>query len=267
MPNHPFSTREGLGGEYPMIYDGAPGEIRYGLREVLRDLGFQRPGGQRAILCDALRRIPDQNNWSDYPNIENEVLELIATEPWYKFFDAMERIPKSLTESDVLTYYEKMNALFAEERIGYRFESGAIVRLGTEEFHTAVKVARLALQDERFAEPRRQFERGYKFRNDRPADWANAIKEAVNSVEGVLQVIYGRPGVSLTIMSSDNFPAELPGGIKQLFRSLYSQGSGTVGARHASIGGNDPNGPRAELALHIAASLHAFAVNELDNPP
>ena len=267
LPNQPFSRREGLGAEDPVVYDDVPDELRYGLREVLDELGHTRPSAQRTILCKALRRIPDQSNWSEYPNVENEVLDLIAIEPWYKFFDAMERIPKSLVEEDISIYYQKMNALFAEERIGYRFESGAIIRQGTEEFLKAVRLARIALGDERFAEPLRQFERGYDFRNRRPADWANAIKEAVNSVEGVLQVIYCRPGVSLTRIISDNLPAELPGGIKQLFRSLYSQGSGTVGARHASIGGNEPTGPRAELALHVAASLHEFAVNELDTLP
>ena len=138
--------------------------------------------------------------------------------------------------------------------------------LGTEEFHAAIGLARIALGGERFAEPRRQFERGYDFRNRRPADWSNAIKEAVNSVEGLLQVIYSRPGVSLTTLVSENLPSELPGGIRQLFRSLYSQGSATIGARHASIGGNEPTGPRAELALHVAAALHEYAVNELDKP-
>ena len=266
MANQPFSIREDLGTEYSVIYDDAPEQLRYGLREVLDDLGYERPSAQRAILCKALRRIPDPYNWSDYPNVDNEVSDLIAVEPWYKFFDALERIPKSLAEEDISSYFDKMNALFNEEQIGYRFESGAIIRLGTEEFHTTVRVAQLALRGERFAEPRRQFELGLDFRNRRPTDWANAIKEAVNSVEGVLQVIYGRPGVSMTTIISENLPADLPSGIKKLFRSLYSQGSGTVGARHASIGGTEPTGPRAELALHIAASLHAFAISELDSP-
>ena len=266
MANQPFSIREALGTEYSVIYDDAPEQLRYGLREVLDDLGYERPTAQRVILCKALRRIPDPYNWSDYPNIDQEVLDLIAVEPWYKFFDALERIPKSLSEEEILPYYDKMNALFEEEQIGYRFESGAIVRVGTEEFESAVRFAQVALRGERFAEPRRQFELGLEFRNRRPADWANAIKEAVNSVEGVLQVIYSRPGVSMTTIISENLPAELPGGIKKLFRSLYSQGSGTVGARHASIGGSKPTAPRAELALHIAASLHAFAISELDSP-
>ena len=267
MLNQPFSVREGLGGDTPLIYDDAPGALRAGLREVLEGIGYRKPSSQRRVLSKALRVNSDNQNWSEYPNIDSEVEDLIASGPWYKFFDALERMRQFLLEEEVATYYEKMNTLFAEERIGYRFETGNIVRIGTEEFHVAVTGAQYALQDARFVEPRRQFERAYEFRNQRPADWANAIKEAVNSVEAVLQVIYRRPSVALPTIVSENFPDELPGGIDKLFRSLYSQGSGTTGAHHASIGGNEPTGPRAELAIHIAAALHAFAVAELDTSP
>ena len=209
--------------------------------------------------------MPDRENWSDYPNIEDEVVFLLATDPWYKFFDALERISHFLPEEKHSAYYERMNALFADEHIGYRFESSSIVRVGTEEFHEVVRVAQHSLLGERFAEPRRQFERAQEFRNMLPADWANATKEAANSVEAVLQVIYNRPSATLTNIVNEDFPAEVPGNIKKLFRALYGQGSGTVGARHASIGGIEPTGPRAELAIHLAAALHAFAVSELDN--
>ena len=86
------------------------------------------------------------------------------------------------------------------------------------------------------------------------------LKEATISVEGVLQVIYDRPGVSLT---SIELPSSVPRNIRKMFRCLYGLGSGTEGARHASIEGNEPTGPRAELAIHVAAALHAFAVSEL----
>ena len=122
----------------------------------------------------------------------------------------------------------------------------------------------MALDDERFAEARKQFDRGLAFRNNRPPDWANAVKEAVNSVEATLQIIYQRPGVALTKLVTQNLPETVPGGVRNLFKALYSQGSGTVGARHASIGGNAPTGPRADLALHVAAALHTFALAELD---
>lgn len=265
--DQPFSAREGLGGERPLIYDDAPHSLRSGLREVLHVLGYELPTDQRRILCKAFRVMPDQLNWSEYPNVDDEVSDLIATSRWYEFFDALERVYLYLPERQVKAYYDRMNALLADERVGYRFESGILVRVGTDEFLSAVKAARSALGDARFAEPRRQLERAFEFRNARPPDWANAIKDAVISVEGVLQIVYGRHGVSLTNIIGENLPDKLPGGIKKMFRSLYSQGSGTIGARHASIGGNEPTGPRAELAIHIASALHAFIVAELDNRP
>ena len=146
-----------------------------------------------------------------------------------------------------------MNALLADEGIGYRFESGQLIRVGTDEFHSAVNSARNSLQGDRFAEPRRQFDRANQFRNSFPPDWPNAIKEAVNS-----------PGVPLTTIMTDSFPSDVPGGIKRLFRALYSQGSGTEGARHAAIGGDQPTASRAELAIHVAAALQAFIVADLD---
>ena len=263
MFNEPFSVREGVRGDSPLIYDDAPVALRSGLREVLYGLGIKTSYSQRGIICDAMRVIPDRNNWSE-SNIESEIAYLLEQGTWYKFFDALERLPKFLSESSSAKYYRDMDALFADEMIGYRFDSGRLIRVGTEEFHSAVNTAQRALKHERFAEALRQFDRANDFRNSRPPDWPNAIKEAVNSVEAVLQVIYNRPGVSLTTILSENSPAELPGGIKKLFRLLYSQGSGTVGARHASIGGIEPTGPRAELAIHVAAALHAFAVSEMD---
>ena len=185
MINRPFSEREGLRAGGPLIYDNAPDSVRYGIREVLTVLGYRRPSEQRQVLCQAVRIPPDQYNWSDYPNVDNEVIELLMTTSWYKFFDALERIPLYLQSRDVAIYYERINALLADEMVGYRFESDRLVRVGTAEFQTAVAAVRTALQDERFAEPRRQFNRAYEFRNNFPPDWPNAIKEAVSSVEGV----------------------------------------------------------------------------------
>ena len=263
MTNSSFSEREGLRRTTPLIYDQAPYQLRYGVRGVLARLDYRTPTVQRRVLCGALRTPPDPENWSD-SNVDTEVAELLMTPLWPKFFDALERIPTHLREDEVELYYQETNALLADEGIGYRFESGQLIRVGTDEFHSAVNSARNSLRGDRFAEPRRQFDRANQFRNSCPPDWPNAIKEAVNSVEGTLQVIYNRPGVPLTTIMTDSFPSDVPGGIKRLFRALYSQGSGTEGARHAAIGGDQPTAARAELAIHVATALHTFALAELN---
>jgi AbiJ N-terminal domain 4 len=262
MPG-PFSGRYGYGAAGPLIFEDAPESLRVGLREVLHTLGWTSSFAQLDILSKALRASPGMEYTSEY-EMAMEVTHLTFIQPWHRFFDAIERLPRFLPEDLVEPYYDAMNILLAEERIGYRFEASQIIRVGTDEFHAAVEAARNALRIAKFEEPRRQFERANDFRNDLPPDWANSIKEAVNSVEAVLQIIYDRPGVALPTIVTENLPADLPGGIKRLFGSLYSQGSGTVGARHASIGGNEPTAARAELAIHVAAALHAFSVDELD---
>ena len=221
MSPAPFSDRHGLRPNEPLIYDAAPEGLRYGLREVLHELGFERPTQQRGVMCRAMRIRPDPNNWSDYPNVEIEVNDLISVTPWYRFFDMLERIPRFLgDEVSPGDYIDLMNQLFADERLGYRFAGQQIERVGTDEFDEAVTVALDSLQEDRMSEPRRQFVRACEFRNDRPPDWSNAIKEAVNSVEGAMQIIYNRPGVSLTTIISNDLPADVPNNIKRIILAL-----------------------------------------------
>ena len=264
VPDRPFSMRENLRAERPLIFDDAPESVRYGLRAVLRGLGYKTPTEQRTVLCDVLRIPENEDNWTDHPNVNSEVVELLYAKQWPQFFDALERIPGFIGEWRAGEYYEAVNLLLIEERVGYRFESGSLVRVGTDEFHAAVATARNALTAPKFAEALHQFERGLKFRDSRPPDWSNAIKEAVNSVEAVLQIIYDRPSVSQPTVLSEDLPDAVPGGVKRMFKALYSEGSATPGARHASIGGKAATAARAELALHVAAALHAYAVAELD---
>ena len=211
-----FSEREGLRNTTPLIYDSAPYQLRYGVRQVLTRLDYRTPTAQRQVLCSALRTPPDTENWRGQDE-DNEVINLLVKTPWLEFFDALERIPLYVDDAEVELYYDEMNALLADESIGYRFESGKLIRVGTEQFHNAVNEAQTSLQGDRFSEPRRQFEQANHFRNSVPPDWPNAIKEAVNSVEATLQVVYNQPGVAFTAIMSENFPSDLPRGIKQLF--------------------------------------------------
>ena len=264
MSSEAFSDRHGLRPEEPLIYDAAPDGLRYGLRGVLHGLGYETPTQQRQVLCHAMRIPPDPGAWTEYPNVDMEVNGLIAVEPWFRFFDALERLPRFLTVDAFRHYFNDINELLADQRTGYRFVRQLIERIGTDEFDEAVALARGVLREDRMDEPWRQFERACEFRNQRPPDWSNAIKEAVNSVEAVMQIIYDRPGLTLTSILSDELAGDIPSSIKRVLRGLYGLGSGTTGARHASVGGIEPTGPRAELTIHLAAAMHAYASSELD---
>jgi hypothetical protein len=83
MSNEPFSRRYGYGPEEReiSIREDAPYEIRAAILKIAEgELGLS-PGLLRDVLCTVLRTLPDQSNWSPYPNIWRECQQLIENCP------------------------------------------------------------------------------------------------------------------------------------------------------------------------------------------
>ena len=205
MPDR-FSNRYGYGRRTNPAREVAPESVRVGLREVLKKIGFTTPSPQRQIICEALRARPDPYNWSEYPNIDTEVERLIHDIEWFTFYDLCEKLNalEEVREKGVMSDYSgtlfahEMNKIFAEENVVYRFkEDGYIYPEGTREFEQATNEAIEQLNEPEFAAPLEQFEKALGFRNDLPPDHPNAIKEAANSLEAILQIVSGRPGTAL----------------------------------------------------------------------
>ena len=90
-PHDRFSDRLGLRpdpAEITVRHD-APEE----LRGILVDIGYRhgyRPIPLRTLLCPLFYKRPDPNNWSEYPNIDREVRDLLDECPWYEVYEAIE---------------------------------------------------------------------------------------------------------------------------------------------------------------------------------
>ena len=238
-----------------LTYEDAPEQIRQGLREVLANCGYNHPSTQRAIICKALRIRPDPNNWSA-TNVDGEVDSLIHGCVWYEFYDMCERIAKNLTND---SFESEINQLFREEGVGYVISEGRITKVGSEEFDQAVRAAVEELGNPRFSVPLQQFGKALDFRNSMPPDYPNAVKEAVNAVEGVWQIVTNKPGTALPTLLSSAEPS-LPSGLKKLYDGLYGYGSGSEGARHAGVGGDVPETEEAEFIIHSAAAAIRYAL-------
>ena len=92
-----------------------------------------------------------------------------------------------------------------------------------------------------------------------PPDYPNAVKEAVNAVEGTLQVVVNMPGTALpTLLSNLNPP--LPSSLKKLYDGLYAYGSASEGARHAGVGGHLPTADEAEIIIHTGAAAIRYVI-------
>jgi|SRR5450759_4296796 len=88
-----FSQRHGYVEEPPItVREDAPESIRAALLAILTKNLDMRYGSIREVVCPILDTFPDASNWSEVPNVRDEVMELIRGCPWYKFYDICEAL-------------------------------------------------------------------------------------------------------------------------------------------------------------------------------
>lgn len=249
----PFSERYGYKNKGILIYEDAPESVRVGIREILANLGLRSPIDQRDLICRALRKRPDPGNWSEY-NIDNEVDNLIHDIEWYEFYDMCEKITALKPEIE-----DSFNVLFQEEYIGYKMTDGYIEKVGSKEFDEAIIEVLEVLKPDKFTAPLEQFKKALRFRNNLPPDYANAVKESVISLEGVLQVSFGKLGTPLPSILTD-LKTDIPKKFIKIFKELYGYGTATEGGRHSSVGGYVPSSEEAEFIIHCSAASIRYVI-------
>lgn len=86
-----FSDRHGFRelneAEITVRYD-APHELRGVIIDLAYECGF-RPRTLRTLVCQVLRKRADSSNWSEYPNIDDEVRRHLDNTEWYKVYVLM----------------------------------------------------------------------------------------------------------------------------------------------------------------------------------
>lgn len=255
MVRDSFSSRYGYVPKGDLIYEDAPQQVRVGLVEVLTKCGYDSLSSQQAVICKALRIRPESNVFSGY-YVKKQVDSIIYDQEWFKFYDMCERIAQNMSSTP---FEKEFNELLKEEHIGYQMKEGKLLKVGSREFDQAISEARIELGDARFAIASQQFEKALAFRNSMPPDHPNAVKEAVNALEGTLQVIVSMPSTALPTLLS-NLQPSLPSSLKKLYDGLYAYGSASEGARHASVGGPLPTAEEAELIIHTVAAAIRYVI-------
>ena len=117
-----FSQRHGYAVENVEITvrEDATDDLRYGIAEMAQSAGMS-PKSIRSVICRVLLIAPNRNNWSDYPNVWEEVLGLLESCEWYKVYDIAEAIWRAL-EHDFerqKLFEGELNHFFHEKGIGW----------------------------------------------------------------------------------------------------------------------------------------------------
>lgn len=151
--------------------------------------------------------------------------------------------------------YPKINRLFEEEHIGYRFLNGLITPITDEQ--------ELETVDEACQSPiegcRKQIQKAVAFLSDRQnPDYKNCIKESISAVESLCQVIVGDDKATLgdALKKLEDNGVQIHPALKQGFSKLYGYTSDQGGIRHAE--GMFESNVTFEEAKYMLVSCSAF---------
>ena len=251
------------------IREDAPEELRGYLVQLAYECGF-KPSGLRAILCKALKKQPDSNNWSEFPNVDWEVNNLLQECKWYKVYDVIERIQADLGQHDYNPdmyehFYTELNDYFVENGIGWKLEDGQVEIRGPESFEVIVKNARETESEYGHLTAGKELHEAIGDLSRRPfPDPTGAIQHAMASLECVAREVTGDVKANLgDILKRHN--TIIPPPLDQAVAKAW--GYASENGRHIREG-REPSFNEAELIVGLCASLGNYLIKstQADEP-
>ena len=204
MPDQrtPFSRRHGYVADATLITvrEDATEDLRYAVAQSAVEVGVS-PSPLRNIVCRVLLTRPDQSNWSEYPNIWDEVQSLLADCPWHKVYDIAEAVHNALATNNPeagQAYESSLNDFVRERGIGWEMRDGEFIARGSEGFSAATSEAAQTLADEGRNTAARELHEALHDLSRRPEpDITGSIQHAMAAVECVARDVAGTPNLTL----------------------------------------------------------------------
>ncbi|MBO0343909.1 hypothetical protein J0X15_01640 [Roseibium sp. CAU 1637] len=224
------------------------------------DLG---PIGMRGLLCAALLKRPDPNNWSP-GNVEHEVSGLIDAAPWYKVYDFAERLYQSIGEPDQdgdkrQRFQEQLNQLFREQGVGWEMKEGILIARGSKAFAMATDHATEVMARSGAPTAANEIHEALRDISRRPkADITGAVQHAMAALECVAREVDGSNDTLGQIIKRLELPAPMDGALHKLWGFASEQG------RHIQEG-RDPAFEEAELVVTVASAVSVDLLRRRDD--
>lgn len=269
-----FSQRHGFELPYApiTIRSEAPEWLRSFVVRLAYDAGFG-PSALREMLCELLLESPDSSNWSEFPNVDNEVRGLMTQAEWFRIYDFIELVCEHLAKpggmpgfgvhQDKLDEFaKKLNDAFRRKGVGWQLLDGHIEIRGEESFETSVRTA-IAMTSEtgRFV-AQREFHEALHDLSKRPTpDITGAIQHGMAALECVARDVTGETNATLGAIIKMH-PGFLPKPLDQGVDKIWGYASDQ--ARHVREG-KTPDLREAELVVGLAGSVATYLVKRAVN--
>lgn len=259
-----FSTRHGYSQPDAeiTIRNDAPDELRGVVRQITYEAGLS-PKPFREIVCRVLRTRPDSGNWSEYPNIDEEVEILLDSCDWFQVYDTIEETYKTMgnrwvrPSGELQSEYfsNEINKYFCKAGIGWQLRNGLIEFRGPEIFEQTVRssIDTLISSDRPTASTELHEALSDLSRRPKP-DITGAIQHAMGALECVARDVTGNQSATLGEIIKRN-PDLIP---KPLDKSVEKAwGYASEMGRHLREG-RVPEIEEAQLIVGLAGALSIY---------
>lgn len=256
MINPSFSKRNGLNSkekEITVRHD-APQALREFIIQTIESLGYG-PSYSRRIICRVLRKVPNRNNWSPYPNIYDEVVDLISECEWFYVYDIIEGLYISIEEKHKQTFQDEINDFFILNGIGWKIVDGIIEIRGDENFEIELSAAEVILEKASLDTAKTEIREALSDLSRRPdPDVTGAIQHSLVCLECVARHISGNTKMTLGELIKKH-PNIVPKPLDEVISKIW--GFASEQGRHLKEGGQ-PSYEEAELVVSLSAVLTTY---------
>jgi AbiJ N-terminal domain 4 len=153
---------------------------------------------------------------------------------WHSVYDVTEFLANSPLSATIKEgFIVRVNAVLKEEMAAYRFVSGRIVQITSEEEIASIEQA-LALPDPLKVVTAHLQQALVLLANKKSPDYRNSIKESISAIESLSKILSGLPTATLTpALNAVDKQTKLHPSLKEAFQKLYGYTSDAQGIRHA----------------------------------
>jgi hypothetical protein len=218
------------------VREDAPEGLRFAVLAIARDLGLG-PTPLREIICRTLRVTPNAYNWSDFPNVWEEVQELMFGCEWFRVYDIIEALYVQFARDRsgaAETFEAEVNEYFLEEGIGWQLVNGQAITRGAEAFEAVARGGVQAVAASGRPTAAGHIHEALQDLSRRPnADLAGPIYHAMGALEAVARDLAGDPKGTLGEILKRN-PDLLPKPLDTALSQVWGYASNE--ARHVQEG-------------------------------
>ena len=262
MPE-PFSDRYGYSADDVAVEiavrEDVPDELRYAIPQIAKQLDMSFTT-MREVICRTLLVQPDPGNWSEIPNVRDEVNHLIGNCPWFKVYDIAEALHDEICPGYRQKFSDRFNQFFRINGIRWEMLEGQIIYRGSDVFAGSTKRAVAVLTQSNRPRAASEIQEALRDISRRPAaDVTGAIQHAMAAMKATARDVTGQPNPTLgQLIPMLNLPKPLDSAVEKLW------GYASDRARHVREG-DDIDTIEAELLVSVASAACTFLASREGN--